>query len=320
MGSRRVVPGRTGHDCGVARSGGHTSAVGETGPALVVDGLAVYATAGTGPPVLLMPGPHRFQRPGLRSADVLIAGLAALGRTVVTFDPPGSGESERPARLGMPEMLSCAAEALTAAGIDGPVDAVGHSMGGLAVLAFTLERPDLVDRLVLIGTGRGAGTYLSARGALWNRHHRAFPALALLGTVHLLLRRLGSERALNNLIERNSFVDKTHSRPTPTRASDWLRPQAGRADWHRVARGLDYGPRLSEVTAPTLVLCGRHDPQFPLACSTELASGIPDARLVVFDRSGHYPFIEEPDAFWATVATFLAPPADTDTKRSTPSG
>ena len=42
--------------------------------------------------------------------------------------------------------------------------------------------------------------------------------------------------------------------------------------------------------------------------------------VVVFDRSGHYPFIEEPDTFWATVATFLAPPADTDTRRSAPSG
>jgi pimeloyl-ACP methyl ester carboxylesterase len=45
----------------------------------------------------------------------------------------------------------------------------------------------------------------------------------------------------------------------------------------------------------------------------------PEARLVVFDRSGHYPFIEEPDTFWATVATFLTPPADIDTSWSAPS-
>jgi pimeloyl-ACP methyl ester carboxylesterase len=196
--------------------------------------------------VLLMPGPHRFQRPGQRSADALITGLVRLGRTVVTFDPPGSGWSSRPTRLGMPEMLSCTLEALAAAGVDEPVDAVGHSMGGLALLAFTLQHPDLVDRLVLIGTGRGGGTHLTAPGALWNRHHRAFPAVALLGSVHLAVGRLGSEGVLNNLIERRSFVDQSHSRPARVRAGDWLRPRAGRADWHRIARTLDYGPRLPE--------------------------------------------------------------------------
>ena len=289
-------------------------------PAVVVDGLAVYVLGSGGEPVLLMPGPHRFQRPGLRSADTLISGLVGLGRVVVTFDPPGSGHSTRPASLGMPEMVECTAEALAAAGVEGPVDAVGHSMGGMALLAFALAHPDQVKRLALIGTGRGGGTYLRAPGALWNRHHAGFPGLALLGSVHLTLGRLGSERVLNNYIERHSFVDQTHAHPTPVHLGDWLRRRAGRADWHRIARTLDYGPRLPEIVAPTLVLCGRHDPQFPLPCSLELATDIPGARLVVFDRSGHYPFIEEPDTFWATVAAFLAPPADTDTRRSAPSG
>lgn len=285
---------------------------------MVTDGLAVYVLGRGGEPVLLMPGPHRFQRPGLPSADALISGLVGLDRVVVTFDPPGSGHSTRPASLGMPEMLACTAEALAAAGVEAPIDVVGHSMGGMAVLAFALQHPGRVKRLTLIGTGRGGGTYLRARGALWNRHHPGFPGLALLGSVHLALGRLGSERVLNNYIERNSFVDQTLARPTPVHAGDWLRPRAGRADWHRIARTLDYGPRLPEISASTLVLCGRHDPQFPLPCSLELATAIPEARLVVFDRSGHYPFIEEPDTFWATVARFLAPPADTDTNSSTP--
>lgn len=286
---------------------------------MVIDGLAVYMLGSRGEPVLLMPGPHRFQRPGLRSADVLISGLVGLGRVVVTFDPPASGHSTRPASLGMPEMLECAVEALAAAGVESPVDAVGHSMGGMAVLAFTLQHPGRVKRLVLIGTGRGGGTYMRAPGALWNRHHPGFLGLALLGSVHLAIGRLGSERVLNNYIERNSFVDQTHARPAPVHPGDWLRPRVGRADWYRIARTLDFGPRLSEISAPTLVLCGQHDPQFPLPCSVEFATGIPDARLVVFDRSGHYPFIEEPDTFWATVAAFLAPPADTDTTSPAPS-
>jgi pimeloyl-ACP methyl ester carboxylesterase len=43
----------------------------------------------------------------------------------------------------------------------------------------------------------------------------------------------------------------------------------------------------------------------PPTCAQELAAGIPTARLILFERSGHYPFLEELDAFWAAVRIFL---------------
>lgn len=86
---------------------------------------------------------------------------------------------------------------------------------------------------------------------------------------------------------------------------DWLRRRTGHPEWHRVARTLDYAGRLGEVTAPALVLCGRYDVQFAPACSEELAAGIPGARLVVFERSGHFPFVEEPAPFWTAVGEWL---------------
>jgi len=273
-------------------------------PYAIHDGLAVYLI-GEGEPVLLMPGPHRFQRPGLASADTLIDGLVGLGRSVVTFDPPSSGRSTRSAQLGMPEMHRCTDEALRATAVTGAVDALGHSMGGLALLAYALERPDRIQRLVLVGTGTGGRAYLTAPGALWHRGHPAFARLALLGSLHLAVRRLGSERMLNNFVQRQSFQDRSHVRPQPIALADWMRPAAGRADWHRIAKRLDYAPLLGAVTAPTLILCGRHDPQYPPACSQELAAGIGPARLIFFERSGHYPFIEEPTAFWAAVGSFL---------------
>jgi proline iminopeptidase len=109
-----------------------------------------------------------------------------------------------------------------------------------------------------------------------------------------------------NPIKRESFVDRHLVEPAPVRLADWLRPRQGRTDWHRIARKLDYAPRLGEIAAPTLVLCGLRDPQYPPAASAELAAGIPGARAVYFERSGHYPFIEEPEAFWSTVGAFLA--------------
>ncbi len=272
-------------------------------PYLVRDGLAVYRI-GLGEPVLMMPGPHRFERPGLRAADALIGALTGAGRQVITFDPPGSGHSRRPARLGMAEMHQCAGQALDGCGASGPVDAAGHSMAGLVLLAYALDHPARLRRLILIGTGSGGPAYMTAPGALWNRTHPGFRGLAVLGLLHMAWPRRATETMLNNYITRRSFADPRLAAATRVLPGDWLRHRRGNPEWHRIARKLDYSPRLGEISIPTLVLCGRRDPQYPPACSEQLATGIPGARLVFFDHSGHYPYIEEPAAFQQAMRAF----------------
>jgi proline iminopeptidase len=276
-------------------------------PFAIRDGLAIYRI-GEGPPILLMPGPHRFQQPGDGSAAPLIDGLTRLGRQVISFDPPGAARSSRLARVSMAEMHDCADEALAAVGVAGPIDAVGHSMGGLAVLAYAVGRPGRVRRLVLIGTGTGGRAYMTAPGALWNRSHPQFWRMAMLGILQMAWPRRAPELILFNFIRCCSFVDRRFVRTRAVKWRDWLRPRRGRTDWHQVARRLDYGPRLAEIDVPTLILCGRHDPQYPPACSEELARGIAGSRVAWFERSGHFPFIEEPEAFWGAVGDFLAAP------------
>ena len=50
---------------------------------------------------------------------------------------------------------------------------------------------------------------------------------------------------------------------------------------------------------------GRDDWITPVACSETIASLIPNARLVVFEKSGHSPQIEEPELLQAVVREFL---------------
>lgn len=130
--------------------------------------------------------------------------------------------------------------------------------------------------------------------------------MAALGLLFYAWPRRATEALLNNYITRHSFVDRRFVATDPVRLSDWVRQRAGHPEWHRVARKLDYRPRLAEIAVPTLVLCGRADVQFAPACSEELAAGIADARLVTFGASNHFPFIEEPEAFWHAVRAFLA--------------
>jgi pimeloyl-ACP methyl ester carboxylesterase len=69
--------------------------------------------------------------------------------------------------------------------------------------------------------------------------------------------------------------------------------------------GYDAGPRLHELTMPTVVLHGRSDRAAPLAMAEELHRGIPGSRLLTF-KGGHLFFlIRERQRFVDTVADFV---------------
>jgi len=278
-------------------------------PYRVHNGLAVYRFGmSDAPAVLFMPGPHRFQNPSESTAQSLIRGFVRLGYQVVSFDPPGSGYSTRPCHLSMTEMHDCANEALGIAvgDSDGKVIGVGHSMGGMAMLAFTLDFPQRIDRLILVCTGSGGPAYMKARGALWNRSHSSFFKLAILGILHMCIPNLALQKHMMNFINRHSYVNPRYVPHEKVEWRDWFHWKRGHSsDWHCIARKLDYSGILNEVEVRTLVIGTRHDVQFPLSCSQELHQGILNSKLAILERSGHFPFIEEPIEFWDTVAAFI---------------
>jgi proline iminopeptidase len=69
----------------------------------------------------------------------------------------------------------------------------------------------------------------------------------------------------------------------------------------------DMRDRLAEITAPTLVLVGAQDFICGPRWARMLHDGIPGSELVVFEGSGHFPHLEEPEAFVRAVAGMLDP-------------
>ena len=57
--------------------------------------------------------------------------------------------------------------------------------------------------------------------------------------------------------------------------------------------------------APTLITVGRTDWITPVSCSQVIAELVPNSELVVFEKSGHSPQIEEAEAWTKTVREFL---------------
>jgi non-heme chloroperoxidase len=68
----------------------------------------------------------------------------------------------------------------------------------------------------------------------------------------------------------------------------------------------DARPLLPQVTLPTLLCWGRHSAASDLATGEFTARTQPNARLIVFEESGHSPFLEEPARFHEEVARFIA--------------
>ena len=64
--------------------------------------------------------------------------------------------------------------------------------------------------------------------------------------------------------------------------------------------------RLGDIDVPSLILTGRHDFFCPPSQAARLHRGIRASELVLFERSGHYPFVEETDGFRAVVRRWLA--------------
>jgi 3-oxoadipate enol-lactonase len=276
-------------------------------PDSVVDGLAVY-TVSSGAPLLLLPYPHSHTTEPMAQSP-LAEIFTALGRSVISFDVPGAYRSTREPIGDMDEMIRCADDTLDRAGIRGPVDVVGHSMGGLVALAYAIKRPQRVNRLVLIATLSGfpAAARWGLPGSAFRVYQPDYWRIIRWG-LRLNAGRgdLAQHKRLQNLMKRVSFHDESYFTPVEIDADDRRKGVPIRTIWSRnMYSRLSYAGRLGDVAAPTLVLAGRFDPQAPLQCADELFRGIPDAKLVIFDCSGHFLFMEEPTPFACAVEQFL---------------
>jgi pimeloyl-ACP methyl ester carboxylesterase len=234
--------------------------------------------------------------------------LALQGRVrTVWWDQRGHGRSQRgPTGSATIDQVGADLEAvLEATAPSGPLVLVGHSMGGMTVMALAAARPDLFDdRVVGVGfvatsSGGLAGADLGLRGfgtALRRVAPRALRVLARQPGLVERTRRIGSDLE-EVIVKRWSYaspvsqelLDFTARMISATRievVSDFL-PQF---DGHDKAEVLS-----SLAGLECVVLTGDHDLMIPPEHSRTIADALPEADFAVVRDAGHLVMLEHPD-------------------------
>jgi pimeloyl-ACP methyl ester carboxylesterase len=233
---------------------------------------------------------------------------------MVFWDQRGHGRSDRPPRgedgRGKPVTIEQLGEdlyaVLQATCPEGPVILIGHSMGGMTLMALAAAHPELFgDRIVgtaLLSTS--AGRFEDVAFGLPRPSakvlHRATPTvLELLARQSGLVERgraLGGDLGLV-LTRRYAFgSDVPESLVRYTQDLIQSVPIDVIADFYPIFGKLDFNAALPVFDrVPSLVLSGANDLVLPVAHSEALADAIPSAEYVVLPNAGHAVILEQPD-------------------------
>ena len=265
---------------------------------------------GQGYPLVLMHG-----GPSLDHTTLLPLEPLADQFTLVFYDHRCNGRSEGAEVSSMTfENLTADADALRQAlGFD-QWAVLGHSFGGNVALEYALRYPGSLSRLVLMNTG----------GDQWWVNHNASEILAKRGynaaTVEVARRFYNGQvtpdeylPTVMKLIGAYSYHSSIWYHPSLMTLAQKvglgppmkLRPEALIFGYSRLLQGWTVMERLGGIGTPTLVIAGRYDFLFPPEHQAILADRLPNAQLVLVERAGHNPHMEQPDQVLPVIRRFL---------------
>lgn len=253
--------------------------------------IAFDDTKTAGPLIICVPGLGDVRA----SFRFLVPGLVAAGYRVVTMDLRGHGESS----VGWSDYKDTATAGDVLALVHflnaGPAILAGNSYGGSAVVYAAAIEPSVVAGLVLLD---------------------AFVRDIPLGT----FQRLGMQAvALLGAGAWVSYYKSLYKTTPPADLADYNKAltanlkQPGRYDAVKAIMFASHSSveqRLAEVKAPTLIVVGSKDPDFPdpaaeARLTAEKLRGVTRKEIQMIEGAGHYPHAEKPEQVLAVLLPFL---------------
>jgi len=260
-----------------------------------VDGARIaYRRVGSGPPLLVLNG---FAAT-IADWDPSFIDRLASSNELILLDHRGMGGSTDDGRpFDIAQLADDAAHAMETLGFH-RTSVLGWSMGGFVAQTLALQRPDRVNKLVLLSTDPGGTDADLASAPVWSQ------VINTSGTPHEQARRLlfllfPSELAESFYREFGDIVAAARARLS----TDLVNRQAAAIDrWHR--NGV--ANRLRKIGAPALIAAGTEDIMIPPSNALKLVNAIPSAWLAQFPRGGHAFMAQYPRPLADLINGFLA--------------
>jgi proline iminopeptidase len=232
--------------------------------------------------------------------------------TVVAIHPRGSGLSDvaqNDAYL-LPDYAADLEALRQYLGLDKPI-VMGWSHGGMVVQQFAFTYPDSLSKLILFDTSAYFGEFLGDIEAAVNEFKgqpwfdESFAALKSEWA--------GEYKTDDDMGRLWAHEVKFYFRDFDERAAVYhqrtkdlpIRIAPLKTFNDREAPNMDLRPHLKDIRVPTLVIVGRHDFITNVAMAEEMVKYIPNARLEIFEDSGHFAINEEPDKFCQVIKEFV---------------
>jgi pimeloyl-ACP methyl ester carboxylesterase len=263
-----------------------------------------FRIAGSGPVILLIHGI------GDNSTTwSTVQSKLAQRFTVIAVDLLGHGQSDKPrADYSIAAYANGMRDLLSVLDIE-RATVVGHSLGGGVAMQFAYQFPQLVERLVLVGAGgvtkdvnvalRLASLPMGSEALALLRLPLVLPALQIFGRAAGVA--LGSTALGRDLPDVLRILADL---PEPMASSAFTRTLRAVVDWRGQSVTMLDRCYLTE-SVPVQIIWGTEDVVVPVSHARMAHAAMPGSQLEVFERSGHFPFHDDPDRFIEVVQRFI---------------
>ncbi|MBB5635076.1 pimeloyl-ACP methyl ester carboxylesterase [Pedobacter cryoconitis] len=217
---------------------------------------------------------------------------------VILFDNKGVGASSGKTPDKIDDMAKDAVIFIKALGYS-KVNLLGFSMGGFITQRIILTEPELVNRVILTGTGPKGSEGLSELGSTLTKISTLSPdeqLLYLLFSHSVAGRELGQQslqRIHKRTVDRDPETTQQSNGAQVTAVLNWAEPATHTLE------------DLKTITQPVLIVEGRFDVLVPVVNSFSLYQNIPNSRLYLFPEAGHGSIFQEPARFLDQAKDFL---------------
>ena len=255
--------------------------------------LIHYSLHGSGAPLLIAPVTWGVDGHRWTTLDALSEHF-----TLIRLDPRGTGGSSAVTEKNeysipvLTEDIEALREHL---GID-RWNVMGQSAGGWTALEYALEHQSVIDHLIIVCS---APTGKFHKNTFRDPQHPLFPEFERISQEVRSLPAAERVKAFNRAVYQFD-VQTDEARRTIDRIFAEAEFNAQRNQFFVMNELNRYNVtnRLHEITVPTLVIGGKYDAHVAPEWSETIAENIPNARLVMMQNSGHFPWLDEPDEFF----------------------